>query len=238
MTTPTCTFIQGDVQTMQRSTSAPAALTAGDILTNGLLTLIAHANFAVGDVEELAYQGGIYGVAKHADTDFNLGDIVHVDFSTGLAVRAPTATSRPFGVCTKTTADAATKVEASHCQFLPGQDQILATVTATADGLTTGLIPPGATFVTVTSGNANHQISLPAGNVGDEIILLVGATGCELIAAVAEDKVNDVLVGTTNEAALTATNFYRCNYVAANTWVVVGVTKLGAVQAALVPDAR
>lgn len=110
-------------------------------------------------------------------------------------------------------------------------------VTATVGGGTTGLIPAGSSLVVVTSDNADKQISLPAASVGDEISILVGATGCELISAVAAHKVNDVVVGATNEAALTATNLYVCKYVATNTWVVVGYTKLGAVEAALVPDA-
>jgi len=110
-------------------------------------------------------------------------------------------------------------------------------VTATAGGGTTGLIPEGYPFVVTSSDDANKQISLPAAVAGDRIKILVGATGCELISAVAAHKVNDVTVGATNEAALTAANLYDCHYVLANTWVVVGYTKLGAVQAALVPDA-
>jgi len=117
------------------------------------------------------------------------------------------------------------------------QDRGVAAVTATTGGGTTGLIPAGAKNVTVTSDSADKQISLPAAAVGDEIWITVGATGCELISAVAAHKVNDVTVGTTNEAALTATNTYHCRYVAANTWIVIGYTKLGAVQSALVPDA-
>lgn len=113
-----------------------------------------------------------------------------------------------------------------------------ASVTATADGLTTGLIPAGSSFITVTSDDANKAISLPAGTVGDVIRILIGSTGCELWATTAADKVNDVTVGATNEAALTAENLYTCEYVATNKWVVVGKTKLGAIQAALVPDAR
>lgn len=111
-------------------------------------------------------------------------------------------------------------------------------VTATADGLTTGLITAGKNFITVTSANADHQITLPASSVGTVIRILVGATGCELICATAGDKINDVVCGATNEAALTATNLYTCQYVATNLWVVTGLTKLGAVQTALVPDAR
>ena len=115
--------------------------------------------------------------------------------------------------------------------------RVHAAVTATTGGGTTGLIPENAEFVTVTSDSADKQISLPAASVGKRIRILVGATGCELISAVAADKVNDVTVGATNEAALTATSMYDCQYLATNTWVVIGYTKLGAVQAALVPDA-
>jgi hypothetical protein len=117
------------------------------------------------------------------------------------------------------------------------QKRASSAVTATTGGATTGLIPAGVAFVTVTSDSADKQISLPAGTVGDRILVLVGATGCELIAVTAGDKVNDVVVGATNEAALTAANLYDCHYVATNAWVVIGYTKLGAVQAALVPDA-
>lgn len=109
--------------------------------------------------------------------------------------------------------------------------------TATTGGGTTGLITQGTSFVTVTSDDANKQISLPAATIGDRIRILVGTTGCELISSVAAHKVNDVTVGATNEAALTAENLYDCQYVATNKWVVIGYTKLGAVQSALIPDA-
>jgi len=53
-------------------------------------------------------------------------------------------------------------------------------VTATADGLTTGIIPAGASYVTVTSGNANHIVALPAPVIGNVIWINVGANGFEL----------------------------------------------------------
>lgn len=113
----------------------------------------------------------------------------------------------------------------------------VADVTATADGLTTGLIPANSTHVTITSANAAHQVSLPAASVGDTMTLFVGANGCELISAVAAHKVNGVVVGATNELALGANTHYHCEYVATNLWIVRGFTALGADQAALVPDA-
>ena len=102
---------------------------------------------------------------------------------------------------------------------------------------TTGLIPAGASFVTVTSDDANKSISLPAGVVGQKIDILIGGTGCELISAVAADKVNEVTVGATNELALTAEALYTCKYTKSGFWIVTGETKLGARIAALVPDA-
>ena len=111
-----------------------------------------------------------------------------------------------------------------------------AAVTATTGGATTGLIPAGARFVTVTSDSADKQISLPAGTIGDEIRILVGTTACELISAVTADKVNEVQVGATNELALTAEALYTCTYTKSGYWIVTGETKLGARIAALVPD--
>ena len=111
-------------------------------------------------------------------------------------------------------------------------------VTSTTGGATTGLIPAGASYVTVTSDNADKQISLPAGFIGQVLRILVGTTACELISAVAADKVNEVVVGATNELALTAEALYTCVYTKSGFWIVTGLTKLGAAQAALVPDAR
>lgn len=112
-----------------------------------------------------------------------------------------------------------------------------AAVTATTGGGTTGLIPATANFVTVTSDSADKQISLPAATIGKQITIKVGSTGCELISAVAAHKVNNVVVGATNEAALTANNTYLLQYVDTNTWIMTGWTNLGAVQTAVVPDA-
>jgi len=111
-------------------------------------------------------------------------------------------------------------------------------VTATADGLTTGLIPSPLTsgpLVTVTSDDATKKISLPAGTIGDVINLHIGATGCELIAVTAADKANNVTIGATNQLALAANTRYRCEYVSANNWLVTGaiVTSRGAPKLSL-----
>lgn len=54
-------------------------------------------------------------------------------------------------------------------------------VTATSDGLTTGIIPASARVVQVTSANANHIVVLPAPVIGKELLLInVSGTGFEL----------------------------------------------------------
>jgi hypothetical protein len=55
--------------------------------------------------------------------------------------------------------------------------------TATADGLTTGIVPDTAAHVQVTSGNADHIIALPtpsADMIGRTIVLQNAGTGYEL----------------------------------------------------------
>jgi len=120
----------------------------------------------------------------------------------------------------------------------PVQDRSFSEVTATAGGGTDGLIPAGCKLAIVTSGTATHAVSLPISSVGDEIEILVTGAACELVSAVTAHQVNQVTVGETNELALVQDSLYRCKYVAANNWIVTGLTKLGAAEAALVPDSR
>ncbi len=110
------------------------------------------------------------------------------------------------------------------------------TVTTNGDG--TGFISSGTKFVTVTSDLVTKRLSLPAAAIGDIIIISTPATGCELVSAVAGHKVNNVVVGATNELLLVADSTFRCEYIKVSTWIVRGFTNLGANLAALVPDAR
>ncbi len=117
------------------------------------------------------------------------------------------------------------------------QDNGHDTVTATTGGATTGLIAQGARFVTITSDSADKQVSLPAATVGDEITLYVGANGCEIISAVAGDKINNVVVGATNELAMPATSFTQLRYWAADNWSAWGHTTAGVINATMTPNA-
>src|SRR3989304_967783 len=70
------------------------------------------------------------------------------------------------------------------------QKRASSAVTATTGGGTTGLIPAGVSFVTVTSDSADKQISLPAGTVGDRILVLIGHPGGEMMAVPAAGEAN------------------------------------------------
>jgi len=112
-------------------------------------------------------------------------------------------------------------------------------VTATADGLTTGLILASDTFVTVTSANAAHIIMLPAAPasmVGKVIRGWIGATGCEVRSFGTASTINGLDTKTTNEAALAATGEFTAKVVAAETWLLTYLTELGA-PTTIVPDA-
>ena len=119
----------------------------------------------------------------------------------------------------------------NYYNSLPGTP---VTIIATAAGDGTGLIPASANFVSVTSDTATKQISLPAAVDGKKITLSVPAVGCELISVVAADKVNNVIVGATNEAALGAATIHELCYTAGN-WVMITKSNTGVVSA-VVPD--
>lgn len=133
--------------------------------------------------------------------------------------------------------DRTTAAEADVDALQADTTQVSVAVNATVGGGTTGLIPATANYVTATSDQADKQISLPAATIGKVMRILVAGAACELISAVAAHKANDIVVGATNEAALVQDALYTCQYVATNTWIVTGETKLGARIAAIVPDA-
>jgi hypothetical protein len=95
--------------------------------------------------------------------------------------------------------------------------------TATADGLTTGLIPAGTRFVTVTSSAATNAVTLPAaaaGTIGQVIHLKVGSNGYELLTpATSGNTVNGVDCDGTNQLDVAADTLLRVTQVSATGWV-------------------
>lgn len=191
---------------------------------------------AVTNLEDALDGGQVLDVSA-AEIEATQLDVNKIVPSTGTDVEIEATTITLDGTVAATTVAASTV--SSTLMYAPQlQCTATASVTATADGLTTGLIPARTSFVAVSSANADYIVTLPAGTIGDVIRLLIGATGCELRCATAGDKINNVVCGATNEAALVATTMYTCMYVAANTWVMHGLTNLGADEAEVVPDAR
>lgn len=99
---------------------------------------------------------------------------------------------------------------------------VIATLTATADGLTTGLIPDGTTFVVGTSGNAAHAFTLPAivaATIGQTIDIHCGANGYELLTpASSNNTINTVDSDGTNQLDVAANTLLRCTQVSATGW--------------------
>lgn len=122
--------------------------------------------------------------------------------------------------------------------FTAGAQSASVAVTATSDGLTTGLIPSGTRYVTVTSANANDIVTLPTAVVGNRIDLYVGANGCELrTPATSNVKINNVDSDGTNEAAIPATTYCQLVCVSTTEWILLAWDELGAPITAIVPDA-
>lgn len=101
--------------------------------------------------------------------------------------------------------------------------------TATVDGLTTGLIPAGAGFVSITSAGAGNFINLPTPYAGLVIEGAVAATGCKVRGG-AGMTTNAVA----NPAAVTlaANSYFRAVGLSATEWFVRTSTKAGAWTAA------
>jgi len=105
---------------------------------------------------------------------------------------------------------------------------VVGAATATADGLTTGLILAGETFVTVTSDSATKLITLPAcaaAGIGQTIDLYVGATGYELVTpATSGDTISTVDSDGTNQLDVAANSLIRLIQVSATGWYAYQVT--------------
>ena len=122
--------------------------------------------------------------------------------------------------------------------FTAGAQSSSVSVTATTDGLTTGLIPSGSRFVTVTSDSADKVAVLPAAVIGNTVEITVPSTGAELqTLAATSDTINGVDCSGANEMAMAAGSIYILKCTAATAWVAYGWGSDGAAQATIVPDA-
>jgi hypothetical protein len=114
-------------------------------------------------------------------------------------------------------------------------------VTATDNGLTTGLLTKGDKNITVTSGSADYIVCLPstaAADIGTVITGQVGANGFEL-RPVAAQAATVYINGVTDnvEAAIPANTSFEIRCIDATHWILKAWSNLGAVLTAIVPDA-
>lgn len=124
--------------------------------------------------------------------------------------------------------------ELADASISPAKIAQTATATATADGLTTGLVtaPTGfRKFVAVTSAAATNAVTLPAAaaaTIGQEIFLTVGANGYELLTpASSGDTVNQVDTDGTNQLDVAANTTLRCTQITATGWLAEQVAATG-----------
>lgn len=181
----------------------------------------------------LAFFGTCQGVPPSTENEF-LAGAIFVDITNKVAYINTGTSAAPVWnsmheIATADIADGA---------ITPAKSAQTEAVTATADGLTTGLISATARHVSITSANAAHVVVLPPAVVGKEITGYVGANGCELQTLDASNvKINDVDCDGANEAAIPATTLFTAKCVSATEWILTATTELGAAIAAIVPDA-
>lgn len=94
-------------------------------------------------------------------------------------------------------------------------------VTATSDGTGTGQIADGVDFVTVTSDDANHIVTLPTATPGTTIALYVPTTGYKLAGAInGGDGTSSIPADTLTVCACAVADAWRCTDQAADGSVV------------------
>ena len=125
---------------------------------------------------------------------------------------------------------------ASATTFTAGSQNSAVARTATADGTGTGTIAAGTSFVSVTSGNADHIVVLPAPVVGNSIMLHVAANGYELRTNnPGSVKLNNVN-GAGKELAVAANTVIRCTCVSSTDWIAEKISNVGAPAGGGTPD--
>jgi len=102
-------------------------------------------------------------------------------------------------------------------------------VTATADGLTTGIVPNDTDLAVVTSGNANDIVTLPAPTPGVTVGLSNGATGYELRSSAPATVGINGGVGAAAESAIPANTLVVCICRTATAWLCSNTATTGVV---------
>ena len=111
-----------------------------------------------------------------------------------------------------------------------GFQPVAQAVTAAASAAD-AVIDAGTQFVSVTSGNGDHIVQLPAPVVGNMIYIHVGANGCELRTSTPASISINAGSGAGAESALPANSLTICICVSSTAWVAYEVASNGTVSA-------
>jgi hypothetical protein len=103
--------------------------------------------------------------------------------------------------------------------------------TATADGLTTGIIADTTDFVVVTSADANNIITLPTPTPGRVVRIRNAGTGYELRSSAPATVAINGGAGAGAESAIGANVLVQCVCDSATTWVCTNFSAAGVVSA-------
>lgn len=117
---------------------------------------------------------------------------------------------------------------AGAATFATGSQNAAVARTATADGTGTGVIAAGTSFVSVTSADANHIISLPTPVPGNSILLHVVGNGYELRAHDPSSVSLNNVSGSGKEMAVAANVVIRCTCVSTQAWIAEKISNAGA----------
>ena len=102
-------------------------------------------------------------------------------------------------------------------------------VTATADGAGPAVVPDGAAFAAVTSGDANHIVTLPTPTPGAVVALSSGATGYELRTSAPATVALNGGSGANAESAIAANTLVVCVCRTPSAWLCSDTTTAGVV---------
>jgi hypothetical protein len=163
------------------------------------------------------------GAAPASSRGMEKGDIVLVRYFDSLTTKANYYGSEWYEV---------TAVDSDGDVTVSGSGS--AAITATADGLTTGLINPGVVNAVVTSASVDNIVTLPAPVPGKRVTIGIAATGCE-IRSVTGVTINAVAFP--NELALAANSYAVCFAISATEWVIKTYTKAGVISGTDIPNA-
>lgn len=127
-----------------------------------------------------------------------------------------------------------TQITATGAEINALADHAAQAVTATADGLTTGLIDAATTIAIITSASANNIATLPgiAENslpIGHTVKGRIAATGCEIRTPATSNETINGVDADASEAALAANNAFIATVESATGWMLQA-------GAATVPD--